>query len=111
MPLPKITFNKDIKAEDRTLALQKMEDWCKTTEVSKLKGQILQMVIEYAKKNLLHIGLIDFNYRYNPNDFEICNAIFQNADLPDVLFMQDVINQFKVQKEINNELEAVHAAA
>lgn len=49
MPKPEIRFTKDMNPKERATVLQKMEDWCNTSEVSDMKRSVLLLFIVYGK--------------------------------------------------------------
>lgn len=104
MPLPQVVFNKDISAEARTQALSRLERWADSEGVTAVKKQVMLTVIKYAKKNLVNLGILNLNFT-DLNRFSICNAIFTHADLPDLLFLQHVINQMMTIKDETSDLK------
>lgn len=96
MPKPEVILTIGMTSRERAAALQKMKDWYGTPEVSRIKYAVLSMVIENAKKQSI-----------TAQDIGICNDIFLQADLPDVHFMQHVINTTKG----NNDFQDITAKA
>lgn len=108
MPIPQVTFSKDGSAVGRGAALEKIENWSNTSEVSTMKRKVLKGVLDYAKTNLVNIPYVTLNReQYSSRHYEVCDAIFRHADLPDILFMQHILNEVSKYKILNNELRDV----
>lgn len=110
MPVPQVVFNENTSPENRILALRKLEEWADSPEVSPVKAAVLKAIIAFAKKNLIPAGLFDYAKRNlglktntHPEHMSMCHAIFKNADLPDLLFMQYVIDQININPEGNHD--------
>ncbi len=89
MPLPQVVFTQDSSMEARSLALCQLEQGLDSVGISAVKTQVLRVLINFAKKNMVEAGPFDFKEQ----DFLSCNAIFNRANLPDLLFLQYVINR------------------
>ncbi len=100
MPVPVVHFTKDMTPHERSQSLHNIWDWCQSAEASesKIKILVLKNVIEYAHKYLAVTNRLSFMFvdKVNDLDCQVCNAIFRHVDLPEVLFLQYVINQLSL---------------
>jgi len=102
MPLPQIIFNKDSPAEIRGQALSQLEKWLDSKDISAVKTQVVRAVMHYAKKKLMEQSSFDVA---DLTHFTACHAIFNQRGLPDLLFLQQVIQQLSVIGDETSELK------
>jgi hypothetical protein len=97
MPVPVIRFTKSMTPAERLQSLNKMRDWCQSPEAneSKTTTTVLIHIINYAAKHLAVTSRLQFMSVDQANDLDcqVCEGIFYHADLPELLFLQHVINQ------------------
>ncbi len=102
MPIPAIRFTKKMTPEERLQSLNKMWDWCQSPETSESKAKvaILQHIMEYASKKLAVTSRLSFmsTDQASEEDCQLCDTIFRQADLPELLFLQHVIDQLSLIK-------------
>lgn len=102
MPVPVIRFTKQMTPDERLQSLNKMWDWCQSPEAdeSKAKAAVLQDIVRYASKNLAITSRFSFmSYdQASEADCKLCDTIFHQADLPELLFLQYVINQINLKQ-------------
>lgn len=103
MPVPVIRFTKSMAPVERLQSLNKMRDWCQSHEgaESKTTATVLLHIINYATKNLAVTSRLSFMSVDQANDLDcqVCDGIFYHADLPELLFLQHVINQINQIKD------------
>lgn len=100
MPVPAIRFTKIMTPDERSQSLNKMWDWCLSGETSESKAKVavLQHIMEYAGEKLV----VKSRFLFMPadqaseEDCQLCDTIFRHADLPELLFLQYVINQLSL---------------
>lgn len=95
MPLPQVVFTQDCSREARSLALRQVEQGLDSSGFSAVKTQVLRALITFARKNMVDAGPYDFTQLH----YTTCNVIFNRANLPDLLFLQYVINRLNAMRE------------
>jgi hypothetical protein len=119
MPVPVIHFTKQMTPDERLKSLNKMKDWCQSSEgeLAQAKTIILKSIIAYATANLVATSRFSFKHSDYADelDCQLCDKIFFHADLPEILFLQYVINQINLttasSHPIRNDILAMGALA
>lgn len=109
MPIPAIRFTKKMTPDERLQSLNKMWDWCQSPETSESKAKVavLTHIMEYAGEKLAVTSRFPFmsTDQASEEDCQLCDTLFRHADLPELLFLQYVINQLSLIKVDSHPLK------
>lgn len=103
MLLPQVVLDKDDSSVARSSALLQLEQGLDRGEVSAVKTQVLRVIIKFAKNNMVDPKPLQFFL----SDFVVCNSIFSQVNLTDLLFLEHIINQVAIIRDDASELKKV----
>jgi len=101
MPQPPVVFAMDSPIQARCDALLQLEQALHSGEVSAVKTQVLRAMLHYARGNLLE----ESPFQDQASHFVVCQAIFSRINLPDLFFLQEVINQLSLIRDETSVLK------